>query len=251
MRHSYLLLFFLVILNSCKEKSNNSRVEKKTSIDSVETQVSIKKDSAKTSENRVNFTIKRHTSKEVDILPLGSPKVREIKLAIDTIPDIYGEILRKSKKNIDRLDFKDYNVGNTESLMQFIKKSKDSLNIALYNDFYSNNHKLKLFEQSDLYFSPKPKIKIFFLKTKYYSNYDNNKDIENIYLISLKDEKITDILNIYYHAVRTYSMLSRFFYIDKNATITSARYINIEGEISVSDYKEFVINEDGFFEVKE
>ncbi len=248
MRHSYLLLLFLVIFNSCKEKSNTSGVEKKTPIDSLEAPTLPKKDSVKTSKNSVDFIIRRHMSKEANILPLGDPNVKEIKSAIDTISDVYGEILVNTNKSIDKLDFKDCNVGNTESLMEFIRETKDSLNRALYHDYYSNKHKLKIFEQSDLYFSTKSKIKIFFLKSKYFRTYDNDKMIENIYLLSFKDEKIADILNIYYHAVRTHSMDSRFFYIDKDAKITSAIYSNIEGEISVRGYKEFMVDKNGFFQ---
>lgn len=246
MRYSYLLLFFLVILNSCKEKSSNSSIEKKAPIDSVETPIAPDNDSVKTSKNKIDFIIQRHTSKEATILPIGDPTVREIKSATDTL-NIYGKILNKINKSIKGLNFKDSGVGNTESLMNFIEESKDSLNITLNNDFYTSNQILKFFEKSDYYFYLDTNIKIFFLKTKYHSKYDNDKLIENIYLISLKDDKITDILNIYYLAVRTHSKLSRFFYIDEDAKITTAIYTNIEGEISVSNYKKFVIDENGFF----
>ncbi len=178
--------------------------------------------------------------------PLGYSKITRLKSAKNPNYNNYKDALDSTELTIDNLGFKD-SINNHALFNELIQESKDSLNIALSNNYYANLKERSYFISSS--YIQKGNFKIFFLKTIYNRVYDNKKGIENLYLISSKRGEIIDICNIYYHTIKTHSMESRFFYISKNWNISTAIYTNIEGDISIRDFKKFKINREGYFKI--
>ena len=206
-----------------------------------------KSDTVTIGTNNISLQFRFDTvNKEELKLPLGYSKITRLKSVKNLNYDCYKGALDKTVLTITNFGFKD-NISSHKFFNQLIEESKDSLNIALSNNYYANLKERSYFISSS--YIQKGNLKIFFLKTVYSRVYDNKKGIENIYLISSKDGKVIDICNIYYHAIRTHSMESKFFHLSKNWNISTAIYTNIEGDISIRDFKKFKINREGYFKI--
>ncbi|QWX84224.1 hypothetical protein H0I23_00815 [Cellulophaga sp. HaHaR_3_176] len=230
MRHSYIIFGLLILLISCKYKNETNVPQSKVR-------------SMGTSDISLQFRFDTVNKEELK-LPLGYSKITLLKSVKNLNYDCYKGALDNTVLTITNFGFKD-NISSHKFFNQLIEESKDSLNIALSNNYYANLKERSYFISSS--YIQKGNLKIFFLKTVYSRVYDNKKGIENIYLISSKDGNVIDICNIYYHAVRTHSMESRFFHLSKNWNVSTAIYTNIEGDISIRGINKFKIDDNGYF----
>ncbi len=205
-------LFLIFIFFSCFQKNNFS--EKK------ETRSSI---------NKKEYSLNQFTDSLN--LPLGYERITDKQFNSDISAIKYFNNL------IDILNFY-----TKDSLI--IKSQGYSENELFY---YPIKHNLIKTHLSDKIIRIN-KVDLILISTKNKTNLNPNRNQENIFLVSLKENSIHESLRIYSNFVGEFGFKdSRFFYIDKDGIINIRDYSQEEGKPQISNIMKYQVTPQGKF----